>query len=90
MTGFDLLNNYTQNLEALLMKKRSRATSSTTLRQSNQSPPHHPLLQSWPRSSTTTPPLLLPTCPLGSLLTLGMGTLSFVPMKGPCLVLVIE
>ena len=31
MTGFDLPNNYTQNLEALLRKKRSRSSSSTTL-----------------------------------------------------------
>ena len=29
MTGFDLPNNYTQNPEALLRKKRSRAASSS-------------------------------------------------------------
>jgi hypothetical protein len=29
MTGYDLLNNYIKNLEALLRKKRSRATSSS-------------------------------------------------------------
>ena len=30
MSGFDLLNNYTNNLEALLRKNRSRTTSSAT------------------------------------------------------------
>ena len=30
MSGFDLLNNYINNLEALLRKSRSRTTSSST------------------------------------------------------------
>ena len=30
MSGFDLLNNYTDNMEALLRKNRSRTTSSAT------------------------------------------------------------
>jgi hypothetical protein len=77
MSGFDLPNNYLNNLEALLRKNRSRASSSSaTPWQSNHSPPYDPLLSPWPSHSATTPPLLLPMCPLGPLSTLGPKTLS--------------
>jgi hypothetical protein len=76
MSGFDLPNNYTDNLEALLMKRRSRATSSLLHWQVNQSPPNHPLLPLWPRQSITTLAPLLPMCLLGLLSTQGLETLS--------------
>ena len=80
MTGYDLLNNYIENPEAVLRKKLTHAASSSA------TPPidelvnlHHPLLQPWPRRSATTPSSLLPTCPLGRLSTLGIGTSSSAP-----------
>ena len=78
MTGYNLLENYTDDPEALLRKNRSHtASSSATPPTVELVTPHHQLMLLWPRHSVTTPPPLLPTCPLGPLSTQELETLSY-------------
>ena len=75
MTGSILPYDYTENLEVLLRKNKSRtASSSATPSAIEPVTPHHPLLRSWPSCSASSPSPLLPMFPLGPLSTLVTGT----------------
>jgi hypothetical protein len=59
MSGFDLLNNYTSNSEALRRKNRSHTSSSSaTMPVVESFTPYHPLLSPWPSHFVTTPPTI--------------------------------
>ena len=74
MTCFDLPNNYTQNPEALLRKKRSRAASSSatppTVEPVNPAPSATPIMAKTLRDYSTS---VVANVPIGPAVNIGNG-----------------
>ena len=77
MTGYNLLEENTDNLEALLRKNKSCITSSSTTSSAVMLVTPAPTATTAMATTLHDYTLLLPTCPLGPLSTQELETLSF-------------